>query len=139
MKERNLMYFITAFVASILLLVSILARTQSWYDLNNYGSIAVPTIHYLIIPVILFWLAWFFEDKGTLLSAAVILSVVFALHLDHSGILNNDPYVISRYAPAVKTAYVLTLMLSLGSVILAFFTYLQDDLRKLVKKTKESQ
>jgi integral membrane sensor domain MASE1 len=139
MKERNLLYFITALVASILLLVSILARTQSWYDLNNYGSIAVPTIHYLIIPVILFWLAWYFEDKGSLLSAAVILSVVFALHLDHSGILNNDPYVISRYAPAVKTAYVLTLMLSLGSVILAFFTYLQNDLKKLFKKTKEFQ
>jgi|GEM_PF-768200 len=136
MKERNLLYFITALVASILLLVSILARTQDWYNLNNYGELAVPTIHYLIIPVILFWLAWFFEDKGVLLSAAVILAIIFGLHLDHSGLLNNNPYVISRYAPAVKTAYVLSLVLSLASVVLAFFTYLQNDIMKLVKKEK---
>ncbi|AUD65676.1 hypothetical protein BK011_08260 [Tenericutes bacterium MZ-XQ] len=139
MKERNLLFFITALVASILLLVSILARTQSWYNLNNYGELAVPTIHYLVIPVILFWLAWYFEDKGTLLSGAVILAIVFALHLDHSGILNNDPYVISRYAPAVKTAYVLSLMLTLASVVLAFFTHLQNNFKKLLKKSKESQ
>lgn len=139
MKERNLLYFITALVASILLLVSILARTQVWYTLNNYGELAVPTIHYLIIPVILLWLAWYFEDKGTLLSAAVILAIVFALHLDHSGVLNNNPYVISRYAPAVKTAYVLSLILTLASVVLAFFTHLQSNFKKLLKKPKESQ
>ena len=139
MKERNLLYFITALVASILLLVSILARTQVWYTLNNYGELAVPTIHYLIIPVILLWLAWYFEDKGTLLSAAVILAIVFALHLDHSGVLNNNPYVISRYAPAVKTAYVLSLILTLASVVLAFFTHLQSNFKKLLKNPKESQ
>jgi hypothetical protein len=130
MKERNLLYFITALVASILLLVSILVRTQAWFNINNYGVLAVPTIHYLLIPVILLWIGWYFENKGFLLSAAIILSVVFALHLDHSGLLNNVPYIVSRYAPAVKTSYVLSLILTLGSVGLAFFTYIKEEIKK---------
>lgn len=128
MKERNLLYFITALVASILLLISILARTQDWFKINGYGQLAIPTIHYLIIPVILLWVGWYFENNGFLLAAAVILSVLFGLHLDNFGLLNNKIYIVSRYAPGVKTAYVLSLLLSLGSVSLAFFTYIKASL-----------
>ncbi len=129
MKERNLLYFITALVASILLLISILVRTQTWFSMNDYGLLAVPTIHYLLIPVALLWVGWYFENNGFLLASAVMFSVIFGLHIDHVGILNNDPYIISRYAPAVKTAFVLTSILTLTSAILAFFTYLKDSLK----------
>jgi hypothetical protein len=128
MKERNLLYFITALIASILLLISILARTQAWFNINNYGNLAIPTIHYLLIPVILLWVGWYFEVDGLLLSAAVILSIVFGLNLDNWGLLNNDPYIVSRYAPMVKTVYVLGLALNLGAVGLAFFTYVKSAL-----------
>ena len=128
MKERNLLYFITALVASILLLISILARTQSWFNLNDYGQLAIPTIHYLLIPVALLWVGWYFENDGLLLSAAVILSVIFVYHLDNFGLLNNDPYIVSRYAPMVKTVFVLGLTLNLGTVVLAFFTYVKSSL-----------
>lgn len=130
MKERNLLYFITALVASILLLISIFIRTQAWFSINDYGLLAVPTIHYLLIPVALLWVGWYFENNGFLLAAAILFSVIFGLHLDHAGILNNDPYVVSRYAPTVKTAYVLSLLLTLGSAALAFVTYIKETLKK---------
>lgn len=128
MKERNLLYFITALIASILLLISILARTQAWFTINNYGQLAIPTIHYLLIPVALLWVGWYFENDGLLLSAAVILSVIFGFHLDNFGLLNNDPYIVSRYAPMVKTVFVLGLLLNLGTIGLAFFTYVKSSL-----------
>lgn len=130
MKERNLLYFITALVASILLVISILIRTQSWFSINDYGSLAVPTIHYLLIPVALLWVGWYFENNGFLLASAILFSVIFGLHLDHIGLLNNDPYVVSRYAPTVKTAYVLSLLLTLGSAVLGYVTYIKDTLKK---------
>ena len=129
MKERNLLYFITALVASILLLLSILVRTQPWFNINDYGQIAVPTIHYLIIPVILIWVGWYFEDKGFLLASAILFSVIFALHLDNSGLLNNNPYLVSRYAPAIKTAFVLSVVLTFASAGLAYFTYIKESLK----------
>ncbi|BCR36543.1 hypothetical protein [Mariniplasma anaerobium] len=128
MKERNLLYFITALVASILLLISILARTQAWFNINDYGQLAIPTIHYLLIPVALLWVGWYFEVDGLLLSAAVILSIVFGFQLNNWGLLNNDPYIVSRYAPMVKTVYVLGLVLNLGTFVLAFFTYVKSSL-----------
>lgn len=130
MKERNLLYFITALVASILLVISILIRTQSWFSINDYGLLAVPTIHYLLIPVALLWVGWYFENNGFLLASAILFSVIFGLHLDHVGLLNNDPYVVSRYAPTVKTAYVLSLLLTLGSAVLGYVTYIKDTLKK---------
>lgn len=128
MKERNLLYFITALVASILLLISILSRAFVWFDLNNYGQLAIPTIHYLIIPVALLWVGWYFENNGFLLAAGVIFSILFGLHLDNFGILNGVPYIISRYAPIVKTSYVLTLFLMVGTAVLAFITHMMASL-----------
>jgi hypothetical protein len=128
MKERNLLYFITALVASILLLISILARTQAWFNINDYGTLAIPTIHYLLIPVALLWVGWYFENDGLLLSSAVILSIILGFHLDNFGLLNNDPYIVSRYAPMVKTVFVLGILLNLGTVVLAFFTYVKSSL-----------
>lgn len=128
MRERNLQYFITALVASILLLISILARTQDWFNINGYGNLAIPTIHYLLIPVALLWVGWYFENDGLLLSAAIILSIIFGFRLDNWGLLNNDPYIVSRYAPMVKTVFVLGLVLNLGTVVLAFFTYVKSSL-----------
>lgn len=130
MKERNLLYFITALVASILLLISILIRTQEWFSINNYGTLAVPTIHYLLLPVALLWVGWYFENNGFLLAAAILFSVIFGLHLDNYGLLNNNPYVVSRFAPAVKTSFVLSILLSLGTAVLGFFTYMKETLKK---------
>lgn len=129
MKERNLLYFITALVATILILISLLSRLTAWFNINDYGQLAIPTVHYLIIPVVLLWVGWYFENDGLLLSAAVILSIIFGFHLDNYGLLNSDPYIISRYAPMVKTVFVLGLLLNLGTVALAFVTYVKSSLK----------
>ena len=78
----------------------------------------------------LLWVGWYFENNGFLLASAILFSVIFGLHLDHVGLLNNDPYVVSRYAPTVKTAYVLSLLLTLGSAVLGYVTYIKDTLKK---------
>ncbi|MCD4827404.1 MAG: hypothetical protein K8Q99_06495 [Acholeplasmataceae bacterium] len=129
MKDRNLLYFITALVATIFILISLLSRLTAWFDINNYGLLAIPTVHYLIIPVVLLWVGWYFENDGMLLSAAAILSIVFGFYLDNYGLLNNDPYIVSRYAPMVKTVFVLGILLNLSTIVLAFVTYIKSSLK----------
>ena len=133
MKERNILFFISALILSVLLLLSVLIRTQIWFDVNNYGKMAVPTIHYLLIPVVLLWLAWYFESDQLLLSSAILVSVVFILHLDYAGLLSNDPFVSPTYAPAVKTAYVLSFILLLATIIFAMTAYIKKMLKQPVE------
>ncbi|MBU1141372.1 MAG: hypothetical protein KKG64_02490 [Firmicutes bacterium] len=128
MKERSLLYFITAVVASVLFLVSILIRTQDWF--TTYGYLVMPTMYELFIPLVLLWVGWYFQNKGFLLSAAIIVSVLLGMHFDHVGVLNGQIFVLVLYAPAVKTSFVLGFILLLATSGLGFFTYLKLHLAK---------
>ena len=121
MKERNLLYFITALTVTILLILSLVIRTMPWF--RAYGSFAMPPFYYFLIPAIVLWLGWFFEENAFLLAATILMSMFFGLHLDNAGILNGDIHVISSQAPIVRTVFVLTFMLIAGSSGLGFFTY----------------
>jgi hypothetical protein len=129
MKERSLLYFITAVVSSVLFLVALLTRTQPWFIM--YGSHAMPSLHTLFIPVVLLWVGWYFQSKGFLLSASIFLTVILTIFWDNSaGILNGDIHVISSYAPGVRTAFVLGSMLMIGTFATGFYTYLMGELKK---------
>ena len=121
MKERNLLYFITALTVTILLILSLVIRATPWF--RAYGTFAMPPFYYFLIPTIILWLGWFFEQKNFLLAATILLAVFFGIHLDSSGVLNGGIHVISSQAPIVRTVYVLTLMLITGAAGLGFFTY----------------
>ena len=129
MKERSLLYFITAVVSSILFLVALLIRTQPWFVM--YGSHALPSLHTLFIPVVILWVGWYFQNKGFLLSASIFLSVILTMFWDRSaGVLNGDIPVISSYAPGVRTAFVLGSMLMIGTFVLGFYISIKLDLEK---------
>ena len=123
MKERSLLYFITAVVTTVLFLVSILITTQRWFD--TYGVMAMPSWYMFLIPVILLWVGWFFEVKGYLLAASILLSILLGGQFDYTGLVNGSQFVPSLYAPMVRTVYVLGLMLLIGSTGLGYFTYHQ--------------
>lgn len=126
MKERSLLYFITALTVSILLIISLVIRTMPWF--RAYGSFAMPEFYYFLIPTALLWVGWFFERKSYLLAASILLAVLFGLHLENTGILNGDIHVISSQAPIVRTVYVLTLMLIFGGAGLGFYTHFKLEL-----------
>ena len=126
MKERSLLYFLTAVIASVLFLVAIITRFFPWF--NNFGILVIPTLHKLIFPLILLWVGWYFENKGFLISATIISTILLMFHMDNAGLLNGDIFIPSAYAPLVKTTYVLGFILMLASVVLGFFTYLKSKL-----------
>lgn len=121
MKERNLLYFITAVIASVLFLVSILVTTLDWF--STYGEFATPTMYALIIPVVLFWVGWYYQNKGFLLSATIIVSVLTGIHFDNLGVLNGQIFVLASFAPAVKTSFVLSLTLMLAIDGFGYLSY----------------
>jgi hypothetical protein len=122
MKERDLLYFVTALITSVLFLVSLLVRTQSWF--NNYGIYTMPVMVKVLIPLVIIWVGWYFESKGLLLSSVILVTVLLMFQLDHYNILTNrQPYVSSSLAPVVKTLYVLGIMLMTSNAGLGFFTY----------------
>jgi hypothetical protein len=122
MKERDLLYFVTALITSVLFLVSLLVRTQSWF--NNYGVYTMPVMVKVLIPLIIIWVGWFFESKGLLLSSVILVTVLLMFQLDHYNILTNRaPFVSSSLAPVVKTLYVLGIMLMTSIAGLGLFTY----------------
>lgn len=123
MKERNLLYFITAVTATLFLIIQLIIRLMPWF--NMYGVVTLLPLHHAIIPVIVLWLAWYFEDKGLILASTVVFTVLLGLHMDNAGILNGNPYVISQYAPMVRTVYVLGFLILLGTVGLGYFSYLK--------------
>lgn len=131
MKERNLLYFITAVTATLFLIIQLIIRLMPWF--NMYGVVALLPLHHAIIPVIVLWLAWYFEDKGLLLASTVVFTVLLGLHMNNSGILNGNPYVISQYAPMVRTVYVLGFLVLLGTVGLGYFSYLKKP-QELIKE-----
>jgi hypothetical protein len=120
MKERSLLYFVTAVVATLFLVVAIIIRLFPWFNL--YGNVVLPQLHKLIIPVALLWVGWYFENKSFLLSSSIIFAVLLGFHMDYSGLLNGGIFVVSTYAPMVRTVYVLGFLLQLAVVGLGFFT-----------------
>lgn len=129
MKERNLFYFITAVVLSTLVLLSLFVRIQVWFP--TYGDHVIPSLNKLLIPLILIWVGWVFENKGFLLASAIVTTVLFGFHLDTFSILSGDPFVPTLYVPLVRTSYVLAALLLLATSGLGFYTYL-----KLEKETQ---
>jgi hypothetical protein len=126
MKERNLLYFTSATVVSILFLVSVILRFSNWFD--EYGYV-IPAIHKVIIPVALIWIGWYFKNNGFVLASLIILTVLFGEHLGNAGVLddrNLDFFVLMTYKPIVRTAYVVSFILYVGSIILGYFSYFKD-------------
>ncbi len=121
MKERSLLYFITAVVTTMLFLVSILITTQRWFD--TYGVMAMPSWYMFLIPVILLWVGWYLDITGYLLASSIILSILLGGQFDYTGLVNGSQFVPSLYAPMVRTVYVLGLMLLIGSSGLGYFTF----------------
>ena len=116
MKERNLLVFIAALVVSILLLLSLFVRLFDWFDVNSYGQYATVSTHFYILPVIIIWLGWFLEDKKSVLIASALMAVNLYFHLENLGVLSGDPILVTAYAPAIKTTYVLTLILIVAAI-----------------------
>ncbi|MBU1093294.1 MAG: hypothetical protein KKH01_02400 [Firmicutes bacterium] len=128
MKERSLLYFITAVTASVLFLVSIIIRSLDWF--GSYGYAVMPTMYELFIPVVLLWVGWYFQNKGFLLSASVLVAVLFGQHFNYTGVLNGDIFILSTYAPMVKTVYVLGFILLLSVTGIGFYSYLKMHISK---------
>jgi hypothetical protein len=126
MKERNLLYFTTATVVSILFLVSLILRFNDWHSLYPY---AIPAIHQMVIPLILVWLGWYFKNNGFILASLIIIVILFGNHLSHAGVLddgNLDYFVLMTYKPAVRTAYVISTLLYAAGIGLGFFSYYKE-------------
>jgi hypothetical protein len=121
MKERSLLYFITAVVATVLFIVAFIVRFLDWFPL--YGVLVIPGMHKLFFPLVLLWVGYYFENKGFLLAATTIITVFFGFQMDYAGILSGTPHVLSSLAPIVRTTYVLGFMLMAASVVLGFFTW----------------
>ncbi|MCF7930400.1 MAG: hypothetical protein K9L02_02695 [Acholeplasmataceae bacterium] len=128
MKERSLLYFITAVIASVLFLVSIVVRSFDWF--STYGYAVMPTMYALFIPVVILWVGWFFQNKGFLLSGSIVVAVLLGLQFNTAGILNGNIFVLGMYAPMVKTSFVLGVILMLATSGIGFYTYLKLSLPK---------
>jgi hypothetical protein len=123
MKERSLLYFITAVIATTLFLVSIIVQSFDWY--TTYGKFVMPSMYALFIPVVLLWVGWYFQNKGFLLASSVIVAVLIGQQFESVGVLNGAIFVSGLYAPMVKTTFVLGLILTFASSGLGFYTYLK--------------
>ena len=138
MKERNIPYFITAVVASILFVMAIVIRFFAFYRFNayEYAAFVLPDYYYFIFPVVLLWLAWFFEDEKFELIGTALFIVFFALHAENAGVLTGSPWIISSYAPIVKTVYMLGLLLMLGTIVAGFYDPVKKRFSALKKPTE---
>ena len=128
MKERSLLYFITALTVTILLIISLVIRTMDWFP--TYGSFAMPGFYYFLIPTALLWVGWYFNQNAFLLAASIILAIAFSLHLDNVGVLDGSIRVISSQRPMVKTVFVLSLVLITASSGLGFYSYFRLENKK---------
>ena len=138
MKERNILYFITAVLASILFLMSIIIRFFPAYRFQafEYADVILLDYYYFIVPVLLLWLGWYFEDELFIVLSSTVFVVFFVLHLENFGVLSNSPYIISTYAPTVKTVYMLGLLLMAGTIVTGFFEPIKKHFCSLKTPTK---
>lgn len=130
MENRNILVFMTAVAASILLLISIFIRLFVWYDVNNYGSFASLSTYFYIVPVALFWIGWYLNDIKSVFAASLLMVVNLYFHLENVSVLSGDPVLVSSYAPAIKTTYVLTLILIVAIAALGFVSYYLPKFKK---------
>ncbi len=135
MKERNLLYFITAVVSSILLVLAIVIRFFPFFGYNDYqyAAIVLPDYYYYIFPVALLWLAWIFDEELFVLIGSGLFIVFFGLHVENIRMLVDVPYIISRFRPLVKTIYMLGLLLMVGTIVTGFFDPIKKRLDALTK------
>ncbi len=138
MKERNILYFITAVISSILLVMSIVIRFFAFFKYNGflYAAFTLPDYYYFIFPVVLLWVAWFFEEETFELVGTSLFIIIFSLHLENIGVLTGTPYVTSSFAPTVKTVYMLGFLLLLGTIISGFYDPIKKRIDTLHTKTK---
>ncbi len=138
MKERNLSYFVTAVVASILLIMAIVIRFFGFFSYNTYeySGFVLVDYYYFIFPVALLWLAWYFEEETLVLISTSLYVIFFGLHVENIGVLTGTPYVISRFAPIVKTVYLLGFLLMLGTIVTGFYSPIKKRFSALKKPTK---
>jgi hypothetical protein len=127
MKERSLLYFISAVVASTLLILSLFANFYNWFD-NDYVLLAAPALHKMLIPVALLWVAWYFNHDGLSLASLIIFTLLFGFFLDNFGVLykpssDNFIYVFVNNGALVKTMVVLSVMLFTGILGFGYYGY----------------
>lgn len=137
MKERNNLYFITAVVASILLVMAIVIRFFDFFSFNafEYAPLVLPDYFYYLIPVALLWFAWYVEDEAFELIGTAMFVIFFALHIENIRLLTGTPYIISRYAPIVRTVYMLGFLLMLGTIVSGFYAPIKKRILALRKPT----
>jgi hypothetical protein len=129
MKERSLLVFITAVTVSLLFIASLVVRSFIWRDvtidlsLPSYGVMVIPAYAKLFILVALYWIAWYFEERGFLLAATILMTALFMTHFDYSGLIGGSIFIPSAYAPMVKTSYVFSFLLMAISIVLGFYAY----------------
>jgi hypothetical protein len=123
MKERSLLYFIAATLTTLLFLLAIIFRFSDWYA--DYGYV-LPTIHKIIFPVALLWLAWYFRNNGFALAAGIILTVSLGTHFGFAAVLNSQSiefFVPRIYGPMVRTSYLIHGLILTGTVVFTFLGY----------------
>ena len=118
MKERSLLHFMASSVISILTLISFIVMFATWS--KAYADDIIPAFYVLLIPTLILWFGWYINDRSFLLAGSTIITMLFILHLNTISILSNDIFITPQYAPIVRTIYVLSFGLLLGSGILGF-------------------
>jgi hypothetical protein len=85
----------------------------------------MPVMYALFFPVVLLWVGWYFQNKGYLLAASVIVAVLIGQQFESVGVLNGVIFVSGLYAPMVKTTFVLGLILMIATSGIGFYSYLK--------------
>ncbi|TVP85390.1 MAG: hypothetical protein EA375_04620 [Acholeplasmataceae bacterium] len=126
MKERSLLYFITAVLVSVIFLISLLIRTQLWFNAfasNQADMQAMPQTLKLLLPLMLIWVGWYFNNRHFLLASTILMTVLFMFHLNHGIIVTDTLFIPIDHAPAIRTTYVISFVLILASVGLGYYSH----------------
>lgn len=134
MKERNLLYFVSAVILTVFFLLSLIARTQEWF--RFYGNQAIPPYYQLILPLILIWGGWFFDLKRIVDFVVAIVLVMFTFHLVSVVGVIGSTAMPSGYAPMVKTYALMSLIIMIGFVVVALFEDIKNAVVSLKKPTE---
>ncbi len=128
MKERSILHFMAAMVVSILTLISFIVMFATWS--KAYADDIIPAFYILLIPTFILWFSWYIEDRGFLLAGSTILVFLFIQHLSTISIIGKDIFITPQYAPIVRTIYVLTFGLLLGSSLLGYLSSYYSNKKK---------
>lgn len=117
MKEKSLLYFISATAITLLFILTIILSFSNWYEQFGY---VLPRLYITIFPLALIWLAWYFNHHGFALASLLLLIMIIGNQFGFAQVLNSQSieyFVPSRFAPIVRTSY-LTSTLILGITII---------------------